>query len=240
MEADRGRGVGLEDRSRLLLCDLSDACNVTAEEMTSMKFIYDDQGGMDFPGVRSSRPMQPIEGWWGNPALKLRPMPRVIESPNGVVFLTAGRPRPGLGPIPKDRLALSSWPPYPLPAGASIVIGKRCERVWLLLQSYVHPMKNYIPNGEVVLHYADGRQEIESLVPPFNLDCYFQHFSRQGVPVPLGVLGPASFIHPGMMSPHADVLEIACDATAELESIELRATCSEGVLGLVGLTALLR
>ena len=73
----------------------------------------------------------------------------------------------------------------------------RCERVWLLLQSYVHPMKNYIPNGEVVLHYADGRQTIESLVPPFNLDCYFQHFSRKGTPVPLGVLGPAGFVHPG-------------------------------------------
>ena len=40
-----------------------------------------------------------------------------------------------------------------------------------------------------------------ALVPPFNLDCYFQHFSRKGVPVPLGVLGPAGFIHPGMLSP---------------------------------------
>ena len=41
-----------------------------------------------------------------------------------------------------------------------------------------------------------------------------------------------------MMSPHADVLEIACDPAVPLESIEVRATCSEGVLGLVGLTAL--
>ena len=114
----------------------------------------------------------------------------------------------------------------------------RCQRVWLLLQNYVHPMKNYIPNGEVVLHYAGGRQTVESLVPPFNLDCYFQHFSRKGVPVPLGVLGPSGFVHAGMLSPHADVLEIPCDASAPLESIELRATCSEGVLGLVGLTVL--
>jgi hypothetical protein len=99
-------------------------------------------------------------------------------------------------------------------------------------------MKNYIPNGEVVLHYAGGRRVIESLVPPFNLDCYFQHFSRKGTPVPLGTLGAGGFIHTGMSLPHADALEIGCDPSAVLESIELRATCSEGVLGLVGLTAL--
>ena len=235
---ETGQGLPVEERGRLALFDLSAVCNVTAEEMTKTEFVYDDQGGMDFPGVRSSRPQQPIEGWWGNPGLKLKPMQRVLEAPNGVIFLTAGRPRPGLGATRKDRLALSSWSPYPLPAGANIEVGMPCERLWLLLQSYVHPMKNYIPNGEVVLHYADGRQTIQSLVPPFNLDCYFQHFSRQGVPVPLGTLGPAGFVHPGMMFPHADSLEIHCDPTVTLESVELRATCSEGVLGLVGMTAL--
>lgn len=238
--ADQGQGVSPDQRTRLALFDLSGACNVTAEEMTSMPFVYDDQGGMDIPGVRTSLPLQPIAGWWGNPALKMKPMPRVVETPNGVVFLTAGRPRPGLGPIPKDRLALSSWPPYPLPGGARIEVGMRCERVWLMLQNYVHPMKNYIPNGEVVFHYADGRQAVESLVPPLNLDCYFQHFSRQGIAIPWGTLGPGGFVHPGMLAPHADVLELACDPATALESIEVRATCSEGVLGLVALTALYR
>ncbi len=236
-EADRGRGIKPDERGRLVLFDLSAAANVTAEEMTETHFVYDDKDAPDVPGIRS-KAMQPITGWWGNPGLKMKPSPRVVQAPHGVVFLTGGRPRPGLGPISKDRLALSSWPPHPFPGGASIPVGMRCQRVWLLLQSYVHPMKNYIPNGEVVLHYAGGRRTIESLVPPFNLDCYFQHFSRQGTPVPLGALGPAGFVHPGMMSPHADALEIACDASTPLEAIELRATCSEGVIGLVGLTAL--
>lgn len=235
---ERGRGASPDERAKLVLFDLSAACNVTAEEMTAMRFVYDDKGGLDIAGVRSSGQEQPIEGWWGNPSLKLPPMPRVVESSNGVLFLTAGRPRPGLAPAPKDRLALSSWPPYPIPGGAVVDVGLRCERVWLLLQCYVHPMKNYIPNGEVVLHYADGRQKIESLVPPFNLDCYFQHFSRKGTPVPFGALGPAGFIHGGMMLPHADVLEIACDPAQELKSVEIRATCSEGVIGVAGMTAL--
>ncbi len=105
-------------------------------------------------------------------------------------FLTSGRPRPGTGKTPKNLLAMASWKPYPLPGGAVIPVGFRCRRVWLLLQSYVHPMKNYIPNGEVVLHYAGGRQTVESLVPPYNLDCYFQHFSQKGLPVALGRFGP--------------------------------------------------
>ena len=91
----------------------------------------------------------------------------------------AGRPAPGLGAPPKNLLALASWQPYPLPGGAVIPVGMRCERLWLLLQSCVHPMKNYLPNGEVVLSYASGERAIVSPVPPFNLDCYFHHFGRE-------------------------------------------------------------
>ena len=143
---------------------------------------------------------------------------------------------------PKNLLALASWRPYPLPGGATIPVGLRCERLWLLLQCYVHPMKNYIPNGEVVLHYAGGRQAVESLIPPFNLDCYFQHFSREGVPVPMGQVGPFStpfsFVPASWAFAHADALEIACDPSRVLISVELRATCSEAVIGLAGMTGL--
>ncbi|NLE96306.1 MAG: hypothetical protein GX600_11640, partial [Dehalococcoidia bacterium] len=150
---------------------------------------------------------------------------------------TAGRPRSGTGDVPKNMLVLSSWAPNALPGGAAIPVGFKCRRLWLLLQNYVHPMKNYVVNGEIVLKYVDGTEHIESLVPPFNLDCYFQHFSRKGTPVPMGRLGPARFIHSGMLFAHADALEVACDPAVRLESVELRATCSEGVLGLVGMTA---
>jgi hypothetical protein len=95
--------------------------------------------------------------------------------------------------------------------------------------------KNYVVNGEIVLRYEGGRREVISLIPPFNLDCYFQHFSRQGVPVPYGQLGTSGFNHPGMLSPHADSLQITCDSRYVLQSVKLRATCSEGVLGLAGL-----
>ena len=219
------------ERSRLMLFDLAPACNVTSEEFVATKF------GFDYTGS----PM-PLSRWWGNPTLMQPPSPRVLGATNGVQFLTAGRPRPGLGATPKNLLALASWQPHPLPGGATIAVGQRCERLWLLLQSYVHPMKNYLPNGEVVLRYADGKRAVTSLIPPFNLDCYFQHFSREGVPVPMGQLGPWPTgwtpIHRGLASAHADALEIACDASRVLESVELRATCSEAVIGLAGMTAL--
>jgi hypothetical protein len=218
-------------QTRLVLYDLSDACNVTLEEFVQTAFTFD----------YADRP-QPVSSWWGNPRLVLSPTPRALQAENGVRFLTSGRPFPGVGKTPKDLIALASWQPYPLPGGAAIPMGVRCERMWLLLQCYVHPMKNYLPNGEVVLHYEGGRQSVESLIPPFNLDCYFQHFSLKGIPVPFGRLGPWPSgwtpIHRGMGAAHADVLEVPCDPARPIESVELRATCSESVLGLAGLTVL--
>ena len=219
------------ERNRLLLFDLASAYNLNSEEFTNTKFTFDYADG----------PM-PLSHWWGNPALKCPTSPRVLTATNGVIFLTAGRPLAGSGSAPKNLLALASWQPYPLPGGAVVPVGARCERVWLLLQSYVHPMKNYLPNGEVVLRYADGQSALTSLIPPFNLDCYFQHFSLAGVPVPFGQLAafPAGWtpIHTGMAKAHADALAIECDPTRVLASVELRATCSEAVVGLAGLTAL--
>ena len=85
-------------------------------------------------------------------------------------------------------------------------------------------------------------RKIVSLVPPYNLDCYFQHFSREGTPVSLGRLGPFpggwSPIPQGTTTAHADVLAIECDPSHILEALELRATCSEGILGVAGMTAL--
>lgn len=228
-EAQRLAPTPLTDteRARLVLLDLSGAYNQTQEEMVATPFLFDYA---DTPA--------PLTSWWGNPALSLAPTPRVVQTDSGVTFLTTGRPRWQTDGPPKGLIALSSWPPHALPAAVTISVGRPCERLWLLLQSYVHPIKNYLPNGEVVLHYLGGEPAITSLIPPFNLDCYFQHFSLEGEPVPLGQLGPGAFIHSGMCFAHADALAVPCDPTRVLESVELRATCSEGVLGLVGVTLL--
>ena len=217
-----------EDRSQLTMVDLDQAFNITCEELMDLEFVF------DYCDHTSK-----LVNWWGNPRLSMPPAPKLLETPLGVDFLTAGRPQSAEAP-PKNLLALSSWAPYPLPGAAIIPIGMRCCRVFLLLQCYVHPIKNYIPNGEIVLHYSEGDSAITSLVPPFNLDCYFQHFSRESVAVPFGTLEKKEaawhFVPPELSLAHADVLEIAVDSMRTLRSIELRATCSEGVLGLAGLS----
>jgi hypothetical protein len=56
--------------------------------------------------------------------------------------------------------------------------------------------------------------------------------------VPLGNIGPGSFVESSMSFAHADALQIPCDGARTLASVELRATCSEAVIGLAGMTAL--
>ena len=217
------------EQNRMVLFDLASACNVTLEEFTALKFTFDC---MDEPST--------LGEWWYNPQLTMPASPRLLESGNGWKFLTSGRIANVENPLPKNLLALSSWKPYPLPAAVTIPVGLACESLCLLLLNYVHPTKNYIPNGEVVLKYSDGETAIESLIPPFNLDVYYQHFSRLGVPVPFGqtTTTPPSYAMPeGFLTSHADALQIPCNPAKLLESIELRATCSEGIIGLAGMTA---
>jgi hypothetical protein len=170
----------------------------------------------------------------------MQPAPRVHSTPSGVRILTAGHPANiGAGAAdPKNLVAVSSWQPYPFPGAISIPVDLRCSRLWFMLCNYVHPMKNYLPNGEIILHYASGDKKVVSLVPPFNLDCYFQHFALDGSTAPFGKLDTMSIINREMATCHADVLEVPCDPGQTLERAEVRATCSEGVIGLAGMTAL--
>ena len=218
------------ERQRQVQVDLRNVYNQTLEQLTTKTaFTFDHNDGP-----------WPLSGWWGNPKLKMPPSPSKVKTDIGVEFLTQGRSegqdeKPGI-------LALSSWQPYPLPAAASISVGIRSERAWLLMQNYIHPMRSYVPNGEIILNYADDTRSIVSLVPPYNLDCYFQQFALDGMDVPLGsVVEPMVFWMAAADRPtraRAQLLQIACDPAKILKSIEVRATCSEGVLGLTGLTLL--
>jgi hypothetical protein len=219
-----------EDEIRhLVLVDLAAACNQSTEEFCATPYVFDHADGPS-----------PLTSWWGNPAWRTPPAPRLVQSPQGVRFLTAGQALAPADPGRKVLLGLSSWRPYPLPAGVRIPIGIPCRRLWLLLAAYVHPMKNYLTNGEIVLVYADGSREVTPLVPPHNLDAYFQHFSRQGVAVPYGELAPLgggwSFVPGQIAQAHADAIELPCRPEAAIEAIEVRATCSEGILAVAGLT----
>ncbi len=217
-----------EQRKRLVLFDLSSVYNKTVEEFGDLSFIF---GYLDAP--------MPLYYWWKNPRLDMPPTPSILDAANGLRFLIARRKPSDSDTPPKNLLVLSSWQPYPVPGGAVIPVGMRCKSIWPLLYAYVHPMGNYIPNGEIVLHYAGGRKAVTSLIPPFNLDAMYQVFSLEGISVPFGSIRPNTlgFANPALCVSHATALEVSCDPTQILESIEFRAVCSEGVLGIAGLTA---
>ena len=46
------------------------------------------------------------------------------------------------------------------------------------------------------------------------------------------------FIHEAMSLAHADALQVLCDPDAVLESVEIRATCSEGIIAIAAITAI--
>jgi hypothetical protein len=61
------------------------------------------------------------------------------------------------------------------------------------------------------------------------------------VAVPFGHIARIGFawaFPEGMVKANANALEIRCDPKRVLAAVELRATCSEGIIGLAGMTAL--
>jgi hypothetical protein len=216
------------DRKRLAYLDLSSAYNHRAKDLADTEVIFDYE-----------HDVKRVKDWWNSPAIAWSGVSGVIESPDGVSYKVAGSQD---GSEPKNLLAVSTWRPYSLPGAVKVPVGQACEKVCLLLQSYVHPIKNYIPNGEIILHYTDGSQAVTQLIPPFNLDCYFQHFSREGTKVPLGELvWPTRGFQPidkRMTEAHADSLIIRCDSKKALRDIEIRATCSEAIIGVAGISVI--
>jgi hypothetical protein len=109
------------------------------------------------------------------------------------------------------------------------------------MQNHVSPIKNYIPNGEIILKYEDKTQEVTSLIPPYNLDCYFQAFSQEGTSIEFGELEwgkewtPCT---PGYSQCQAHILKVKSNPDKVLKSIEIRATVTEGVLGINAITML--
>ena len=107
------------ERARQILFDLSGAANVTLEE----------RWPQCASSLRAAEGLASLSSGWGNPPLAMRPSPRVLEVSNGVRFLTG--PDPALAGLhaeePPGALQLGA---LPLPAGATIQVMRRCERLW--------------------------------------------------------------------------------------------------------------
>ena len=214
------------------------ACNVTAEEMTACKFVLRLPGRAGIPGVLDgqSRSRSRLVGQSAVEDAAVAAGGRGRQRRR----VPDGRPAaPGLGPVRRTAGAVQLAAVSAAGRSHRSQSACKCERLWLLLQSYVHPMKNYIPNGEVVLHYA-GRHDRRS-----------NRWCRRSISTATSSTSAArarrcrwgASARPGFVHRRHAVRPCrrAGDRVRpgrEAGDVELRATCSEGVLGLVGMTAL--
>jgi hypothetical protein len=242
------------EKQRLELMDLSEIYNTTLSTLVKETKFVPDYGlpttNKDWWMTIATKILQTpsayglpttIKDWWMTVPGKLNDGPEIITADNGVDFLLKGRSESVKGKA-NSLIALSSWgTPYPLPAAITIPVNKKVKKIWLLMSNYVSPIKNYIPNGEIVLHYTTGEKRIISLVPPYNMDCYFQAFSREGTAVDINELewtGGWSPCRPHLCKAQANALPVECDPARILKAIEVRATVSEGVIGINAITLL--
>jgi hypothetical protein len=223
-----------DELGKTVMLDLSELYNTTLHKMTTEVQFVSDFG----------RPTT-IRKWWHTPSASTGPGSETITGEDGVKFLIKGRNAAAEG-TGGNLIAVSSWGRidggYSLPGSVTIPVNRKIKSFRVLLQSYVSPLKNYIPNGEIIMHYTDKTTTSVQLIPPYNLDIYYQPFAREGASVTLG----AKKKHSGgwdpcktkYNKPNALELPVKCNPSKTLENIEIRGTCSEGVIGITAITLL--
>jgi hypothetical protein len=165
--------------------------------------------------------------------------------PNGVPLATPG---PGEA---RNVLFTSQWDNYP--REASVAVGGRARRVFLLMAGSTNWMQSRLDNGEVIVAYADGTTARLALRNPatwwpidedyFTDDYQFRIEGALPTRVDLRtgvvrVLNAATFKGRGGKVPGgaATVLELALDPEKTLQSLTVRALANEVVIGLMSAT----
>ena len=163
-----------------------------------------------------------------------------IETPFGVDFSTGSKPvAEGAG---GNMMALVTTEPYEqLPSEATLTMPEpmQLEKVYMLTANLTKTVKSYFPAGEVVVHYANGDEQVVELVPPHTMSCFAQKFCPRAYAIPFGkLLGDLGPLRMGGAHPHLAVTDIVLDPTRKVREIELRCVTSEAVFGIMGLTVL--
>lgn len=211
--------------SNLITLDLRKCYNASMEKFLRKKFMY-DVGWERFPCFHGELPRIDLSSV---------PVNKTLISEARIPFLIDQNEMKG---ITKNILVLANWRPYHFPTGGVIFVGEKVEKIYLLVTSYFYPQKCYLPNGEIIVHYEDGSKQVEQLVPPYNMDVYFQHFSLEGSKTKFGHLIDSNWSRgsiPGREA-HADVIDFLLDSTKEVKKLEIRSVCTESIIGIMGIT----
>ena len=167
------------------------------------------------------------------------PLPPDYEPLPGLRFRTEGR----------RLLALAATEPYAqLPSSVRLDLAaggtpRALEKLYLLTANLTKTVKSYYPAGEITIHYDSGDPQHLSLVPPHTISCMAQPFCPRAWHVPYGrFTGALSSYGPveDEKIPNVAVQDLVTDPSRGVTALELRCVASETLLGLLGLSALVR
>lgn len=172
-------------------------------------------------------------GYWDAPELE-----RVMETPPGVAFMTAG---PGEG---NNVVALACTQPYEqLPSRAALALAKpvRLSKIYLLTANLTKSLKCYYPGGEIVIRYEDGQEQLFPLVPPYTMSNMIQSFSPTACSIPFGSIANGCHVLTYGENPkqaYLAVSDIVPDSAGLVKEIEFRCTATETLFAILGISVL--
>jgi hypothetical protein len=160
-----------------------------------------------------------------------------LDKPGELPSLGAGVP---MGAEPNRLLAVCCTQPYgqfPSRVTLNLPEPRRAEKLYLLTANLVKPLKCYYPGAEVVIHYADGSEQLHQMIPPYTMPSMIGNICPRAYALPIGKLT-------GNAGPVADtqaylsLTDVVLDPSKPVASIELRCVATETLLGVAGATLL--
>ena len=205
------------------------------------------------PHVSLALPSQGLGAWAGhvNDMVQiddagLRAQGGTLRLPNGLSFATPSARGEA------NVVFTSQWDNYP--RQAVIALGGKAGRALLLMAGSTNYMQSRFDNGELIVTYADGKQQRLALRNPdswwpieqdyFIDDYQFPYCARLPVRVDLKtaqvrVLRPAELpqaLRKRIDGGSATVIELPLDRTRQLTSLTLRTLANDVVIGLMAIT----
>ncbi|MBN2744125.1 MAG: DUF4450 domain-containing protein [Marinilabiliaceae bacterium] len=176
-----------------------------------------------------------------------KPGNRVV-SPSGVMLAT-----PSAAEVPNVAFA-SLWDNYP--DSISVVLQGKGRHLYLMMAGSTNPMQSRMVNGTVTVRYADGSGEVLPLVNPDNWCPIEQDYLHDGKAFDIAQPAPVRLhLKTGWMGNHFDghtaikgysnriidggaavLLDMPIHPDKMLESLTIRATTSDVIIGLMAAT----
>ena len=141
---------------------------------------------------------------------------------------------------PNRLLAVCCAQPYeqfPGRVTLKLTAPRRAEKLYLLTANLVKSLKCYYPGAEVVIHYADGSEQLHQMIPPYTMPSLIGNICPRALAIPLGKLtGNAGPVMDTQA--YLSLTDVVLDPSKPVASIELRCVATETLLGVAGATLL--